>query len=88
MKKKMAIVMFELVDESMEERNEKIMQELRNWFSEDAVSIPWTKEILGITAKRRIARLKSHKKPFRVLDFCFPFQRFLSAKISYLLSLF
>jgi len=51
MKKKMAIIMFELVDESMEERNEKIVQELRNWFSEDAVSIPWTKEIRGITVK-------------------------------------
>jgi hypothetical protein len=51
MKKKMAIMMFELVDESMEERNEKIEQEVRNWFSEDAVSIPWTKELIGITLK-------------------------------------
>lgn len=51
MKKKMAIIMFELVDESMEERNEKIVQELRNWFSEDAVSIPWAKEIIGITVE-------------------------------------
>jgi len=30
MNKKMAIIMFELVDESMEERNETIVQELRN----------------------------------------------------------
>jgi hypothetical protein len=30
MKKKMAIILFELVDESMEERNEKIVQELQN----------------------------------------------------------
>jgi hypothetical protein len=30
MKKKMAIIIFELVDESMEERKEKIVQELRN----------------------------------------------------------
>jgi hypothetical protein len=51
MKKKLAIIMFELVDESIEERNEKIVQELRNWFHEYAVSIPWTKEIIGITAK-------------------------------------
>jgi hypothetical protein len=51
MKKKMAIILLELVDESMEERNEKIVQELRNWFREDAVSIPWAKEIRGITVK-------------------------------------
>ena len=51
MNKKMAIVMFELVDESVEERNEKIVQELRNWFREDAVSIPWAKEITNIIVK-------------------------------------
>lgn len=51
MNKKMAIVMFELVDESMEERNEKIVQELRKWFREDVVSIPWIKEIRDITVK-------------------------------------
>jgi hypothetical protein len=51
MKKKMAIILFELVDESMEERNEKIVQELRNWFCEDAVSIPWVKEVRGVTVK-------------------------------------
>ena len=47
----MAIILFELVDESMEERNEKIVQELRNWFREDAVSIPWAKEITNIIVK-------------------------------------
>ena len=51
MKKKMAIILFELVDESMEERNEKIVQELRKWFCEDAISIPWAKEIRDITVK-------------------------------------
>jgi len=49
--KKMAIMMFELVDESAEEENEKIMQELRNWFRENAGVIPWVKEIRGITVK-------------------------------------
>ena len=49
MKKKMAIIMFELVDESMKERNGKIVQELRNSFREDGVSIPWAKEITDIT---------------------------------------
>jgi len=48
MKKKIAIVMFDLVDESVEERNEKIAQELHAWFRGDAVSIPWTKEITNI----------------------------------------
>ncbi len=43
--------MVELVDESVEERNEKIVQELYNWFHEDAVSILWVKEIRGITVK-------------------------------------
>jgi len=51
MNKKMAIVRFELVDESVEERNEKIVQELRNWFREDTVSIPWVKELRGVTVK-------------------------------------
>jgi hypothetical protein len=51
MKKKMAIILFELVDESMEERNEKIVQELQNWFCEDTVSIPWVKEVRGVTVK-------------------------------------
>ena len=51
MKKKMAIILFELVDESMEERNEKIVQELRNWFRQDAVSIPWAKEVKNIIVK-------------------------------------
>ena len=51
MKKKIAIIMFELVDESVGERNEKIVQELHNWFREDAVSIPWAKEITNIIVK-------------------------------------
>ena len=51
MKKKMATIMFELVDESMEELNERTVQELRNWVGENAVPILWTKEIRGITVK-------------------------------------
>ena len=46
-----AIMMFELVDESAEEENEKLMQELHNWFRENAGFIPWVKEIRSITAK-------------------------------------
>ena len=51
MNKKMAVIVFELVDESVEERNEKILQELRNWFHEDGVSIPWVKDLRDITVK-------------------------------------
>ena len=51
MKKEMAILVFKLVDEGAEQRNEKILQELRNWFREDAVSIPWAKELRGVTVK-------------------------------------
>jgi len=51
MKKKIAIVMFELVDESVVERNETILRELSNWFYEDAVSIPWVKEAKNIIVK-------------------------------------
>lgn len=52
MKRKMAIIVVELVDESTRERNEKIVQELHNWFREDVVSIPWVKEIRGVTVKQ------------------------------------
>ena len=49
----MAVIVFELVNESLEERNEKVVQELRNWFHEDAVSIPWVKEIRDIIVKEQ-----------------------------------
>jgi hypothetical protein len=45
------MIVFELVDEGVEERNEKILQELRNWFREDVVSIPWVNEIKDIIVK-------------------------------------
>ena len=53
MNKKMVVIVFELVNESLEERNEKVVQELRNWFHEDAVSIPWVKGIRDITVKEQ-----------------------------------
>jgi hypothetical protein len=52
MKKKMAIIVAELVDESVDEGNEKIVQELLSWFHEDTVLIPWVKEIRDITVKQ------------------------------------
>lgn len=53
MKSKIVVIVVELVDESVEERNEKIVEELRNWFREDAISIPWVKEVRDITVKEQ-----------------------------------
>jgi hypothetical protein len=51
MKRKMAIIKAKLVDESITERNEKIVQELLNWFREYAISIPRVKDVKSITVK-------------------------------------
>ncbi|MBX5328356.1 MAG: hypothetical protein QHH18_03905 [Candidatus Bathyarchaeota archaeon] len=51
MKKKMVLITVELVDESLVENNETIIQELFEWFKEDAVSIPWAKKVKKITVK-------------------------------------
>jgi hypothetical protein len=51
MKKKRAIIIFELVDESVEEKNDNIAKDLINWFREDAVSIPWVKDVKGVTVR-------------------------------------
>jgi hypothetical protein len=51
MKRKTAIITIELVDESIEETNDKIKQELLDWFREDATSVPWVKNVKNITMK-------------------------------------
>jgi len=51
MKRKMAIIKAELVDESITERNEKIVQELLYWFREFAISVPWVKDVKNITVE-------------------------------------
>jgi hypothetical protein len=51
MRTKKAIITVELVDESIEEKNEKIEQELLDWFQENTVSIPWVKDVKEITLK-------------------------------------
>ena len=51
MGRKRAIITFELVDESIEEKNEKIKQELFDWFRENATFIPWVKDVKEITVK-------------------------------------
>jgi hypothetical protein len=51
MKRKRAIITVSLVDESAEEKASKIVQELLDWFREDAVLIPWVKNVKGVTVK-------------------------------------
>jgi hypothetical protein len=51
MKRKKATITVELVDESIEEADEKIARELLNWFHEDAISVPWVKDVKDITVK-------------------------------------
>ena len=51
MKRKRAIITVELVDESIEEAEEKIERELLDWFREDAISIPWVKDVKDITER-------------------------------------
>jgi hypothetical protein len=42
---KRAIITLELVDESVENSNGAIAEELLKWFKEEAVPAPWVKEI-------------------------------------------
>ena len=51
MKRKKAIITVSLVDESAEEKASKIAQELLDWFREDAVLIPWVKNVKDVTVK-------------------------------------
>ncbi len=51
MKRKKAIVTVKLVDESIMESNAAIAKELMDWFQEDAVSIPWVKEVETVIVK-------------------------------------
>lgn len=51
MKRELAIVKVELIDENITERNEKIVQELLSWFQEDIISIPWVKDVKDIAVK-------------------------------------
>jgi hypothetical protein len=45
------VITVELVDESSEEENSKIAQELLDWLREDAVLVPWAKIVEDVTVK-------------------------------------
>jgi hypothetical protein len=51
MKRKKAVIIVELVDESSEEENSKIAHEVLDWLREDSVSIPWVKNVEDVTVK-------------------------------------
>jgi hypothetical protein len=52
MGKKKAMITVELVDESAWEADEKIAQELLDWFTEDAGFIPWVKNVKDVVLNR------------------------------------
>ena len=51
MKRKLAIMIFELVEEASEEKDDVIRKQLVEWFREDNVSMPWIKELKSIVVK-------------------------------------
>jgi len=50
MKRKVAVITVELVDESILQADSEIEKEMLAWFSEE-VAIPWFKSVKGITVK-------------------------------------
>jgi hypothetical protein len=50
-KRKTAIMVVELVDEANEEKDDFVEKQLIEWFQEDAVTMPWVKELKSITIK-------------------------------------
>jgi hypothetical protein len=53
MKRKKAIIMVELIDESAGEGNKEIARELLEWFREDVVAVPWVKNVKSIIVEER-----------------------------------
>ena len=54
MKRKLAIMVFELVEEAAEEKDDVIKKQLAEWFREDAILMPWIKELKSITVKEEL----------------------------------
>jgi hypothetical protein len=50
-KRKTAIMVVELVDEANEEKDDFVEKQLIEWFQEDAIAMPWVKELKSITIK-------------------------------------
>ena len=52
MKRVLAVITFELVDESLAEKADVIKEELLKWFEEDCSLIPWVKRVKDIVIKK------------------------------------
>lgn len=57
MKRKMAVITLELVDESLDNANEKIKREFIKWFKKNAFLMPWTKEVRSVVIKEELEGL-------------------------------
>jgi hypothetical protein len=51
MKRKRAIVILDLVGESVTDKSDNIARELFSWFREDAFSVPWIEDVKGVIVK-------------------------------------
>lgn len=51
MGRKRALITVSLIDESVDETNAKIARELLEWFREDAIAVPWIKNVEGIIVR-------------------------------------
>lgn len=51
MKRKRAVITVDLVDESVMETDAKIARELLEWLREEAVSVPWVKDVRGVAIR-------------------------------------
>ncbi|MEM3702861.1 MAG: hypothetical protein QXX79_00340 [Candidatus Bathyarchaeia archaeon] len=51
MKRKVAVITVELVDETSIENNDVIKKQLAKWFREDIICMPWFKKLKSIVVK-------------------------------------
>jgi hypothetical protein len=51
MVRKQAVITVELVDESLENSNRAIAEELHTWFTEEALPAPWVKEVKKVVVQ-------------------------------------
>jgi hypothetical protein len=53
MKRKMAVITVELVDESIEDTNENIAKELITWFREELLMMPWVRQVRTVAVREQ-----------------------------------
>ena len=51
MTRKKAVITVELVDESLENSNDAIAEELLKWFRDEAVPAPWVKDVKKVVVQ-------------------------------------